>query len=181
MRMVDTESGPARAAAGRPRAKLAGVVLGFCLALLLPQLAQAQIGNAPFSLSVGGGGFGMSNAYREAILRKQFFNETPDHMLRSRGGEFLLQVDRYDGQAFARTNEVTFLLPATRRGELAAIGSGYSLSVPPSWYGGGAPGVWLTMVEVQEPGLPWTALSPAGGGGTPINAWIAQLENFPLP
>lgn len=91
-----------------------GVALAAAL-LAAPSLAFAQWNNEPYQFrnSPTGSGVGMSLGYRQAILMQEIENRRPGTLLRGADGG-LIEVRRFQRQAFAVTPETEYLRPATR-------------------------------------------------------------------
>lgn len=78
-------------------------------------MAQAQLNNAPFSFS-NGGGPGMSVGGRQAILNEEVRGERPDNLLRAPSGE-LLEVEQVRGRSALVTEPgTTRFIPQYRGG-----------------------------------------------------------------
>ncbi len=153
-----------------------GMALGLILALGVASEASAQVNNQPYTPRFQGGGVGMSTAYREAILRKKFFGETPRNLGRSASGDTLLQVERRGNQAFLRTYDTSYVPARGRNRALSGAPLTYGLSIAGLFAGVGDASIWMSTVD--NDGIPWSGLA-GGGGDTPINSWISQLEAFP--
>lgn len=95
--------------------RFGGMVALAAALLAAPSLAFAQWNNQPYQFrnSPPGSGAGMSLAYRQAILVQEIENRRPDTLLRGAGGG-LIEVRRFERQAFAVTPETEYLRPATR-------------------------------------------------------------------
>lgn len=153
------------------------LALGLFLALGAAGKASAQMNNQPYTPRFQGGGVGMSAAYKEAILRKEFFGETPRNLARSPSGDTLLRVERRGNQAFLRTYDTSFVPVRARNNSLGGPSLSYGLSIAGLFAGVGDASIW--MVTMENNGIPWSGLAGGGRGDTPINSWISQLEAFP--
>lgn len=158
------------------------LVAFFCAAL--PNAASAQMNNRPWSFGSGGGSFGggvgMSDAYRQAILLDKL-NGLPRGavLLRTPSG-LLATVDRVDQQAFAR-----IALPIyTRAGSPFLISgggsaAGFGFVGNEVIFAGGlgfayADGLNLAGYNFGTPMLgPWSAYS--------IDAWVGLLNQMAPP
>lgn len=162
------------------------LVAAALLSVAAPPAAMAQWNNQPFEFrrSFGGGGVGMSPAYRQAIIERKLFNVRPRNLVRDANG-FLLEVVRGPSdQAFLRRQAAPFL--ATTPGLGFGFG-GFVVGAPVSG-GSYAPafGVtsaapvflnWVSMIPVDGASGSWNGV---GGGSyssasAVIDSWIAQL------
>lgn len=151
-------------------------LLGFCVVTAFADSAAAQWNNAPYTPSLQGAprGIGMTSAYREAILRAEFFGERPRALIRANDGDYLLRVERRaHHQAFVRTHDSTFVIPANRVGGGT---SGYGFAI--GGFGvafGSSPQSWIGLTDSAP--VAWSGM---GGysGSTPINVWIGQVDSL---
>lgn len=163
-------------------------VFALCAALAVgfafPSGAYAQLmGSQPYQPSVGrsGAGFGMSPAYREAILNQKLLGRQSNPLVRGTDGR-LLDVERRGDQAFVREPERRFVLSAlpSQRGDLR---DGGDLSAPSRYqaiaFGSGISGglpMGMSAVESSRDQLPWGAVSAGAALDSPVNIWIAALD-----
>lgn len=130
--------------------------------LLSATPAWAQLSTEPYSYR-SGGGVGMSNAYRQAMMDKEITGSRPRNLLRGADGS-LLVVEERNSQAVVTTRPSNYLF--YRGGNVAGVniaGAGYGLgfgSAIDGWTGQGV------------------ALTPPGAGRPPIDSWVAQLDGL---
>ncbi|MGE5514849.1 MAG: hypothetical protein ACM31D_03415 [Bacteroidota bacterium] len=111
--------------------------------------AWAQLNNEPYSYR-SGGGVGMSDAYRQAMMDREITGARPRNLLRGADGS-LLTVQERNGQAVVTTRPSTYVL------QRAGVGF---WSAGDGWTGNGV------------------AVVPPGSGRAPIDAWVAQLDGL---
>lgn len=147
----------------------ASLVFGVLL-LALPQTAQAQLNNQPFSFSRGtvGAGVGMSSAYREIMLeRKLLGRSTANNFIRGVDGS-LVNVERKGDQGFARPTTAPY----------AASQSNFSLGIGGASLGTGA-GQPRASLRSETANEDMPALFGTAPAAVPINSWIYQLTTLP--
>lgn len=143
-----------------------GAGLVVVAAMLAAAPAGAQLNNEPYSYR-SGGGVGMSNAYRQAMMDQEITGSRPRNLLRGADGSLLTVTER-DGQAVVTTRPSNYVL--YRGGNVAGVsvaGAGYAVGLGSpidswtgSWAGSGV------------------ALTPPGGGRSPIDSWVAQVDGL---
>ena len=101
-------------------------------AMLFVASAEAQLNNSPYS---PGGGYGMSNAARQAMFNQQLTGVTPGDVIRSPNGA-LLNVTRGENGLAIVTTQGGAVIPQYR-GRNHALGGVY---VDPNRYGYGLSG-----------------------------------------
>jgi hypothetical protein len=168
-------------------------LVAFALAALMSSEAQAQLmGNAPyqptFGSGRGGGSFGMSPAYRQAILNAQLLGQQSNPLVRDRNG-FLLDVDRRGSQAFLRAPASPFLPASGAAIGISAAGVGFGFGTTAgagaglyatAGYGAALDGNrlnWIAMLDASPNEWPWSGVSASATTPAPLNVWIAQLES----
>lgn len=148
-------------------------VAALAAAVLVPSLASAQWNNQPYQFRSNiGGGAGMSQAYREAMINEELFDRRPDNLVRGADGR-LLEVVEYQNQAFLANPEPDFLPRAGATGARAWVsvgGLGAGLGI------GSAPiAGWTAATNLPEP-ADYGATRLAGS--SPIDQWIGQLDHL---
>lgn len=164
--------------------KPAITVLGLLLLAGAPALAQT---NQPYQP----GGVGMSLGYRQGILNDKLLGSRPKSLVRGPNGE-LLDLQQQGHQAFLRSPDSGAFIPGARPNSGWIFGLGTGLGWGGGYYqpafssgataryagfsiSGGNIFSWIAMLPAGNGGSHWSGILPTGGG-TPINAWIWQLD-----
>jgi hypothetical protein len=169
---------------------LLAVVAGFC-AMFLQQPAQAQLSSEPFSFDNDGtSGLGMSNAGRQAILNKELFGVTPDHMAIG-PGDVLIEITQGPGRAaLANLPDGTFLpgykgaglelgglsvfydAPTRIGGYAGFVIHGNSQAVINAWTFGVLIGAYEDTALANHPA--YTSYNTSS-----VDSWVAQVPGLP--
>ncbi|MEQ8393544.1 hypothetical protein [Thalassobaculum sp.] len=146
--------------------------------------SHAQLNNQPYQPFAARAGFGMSTAYRQALLNQKLRGQRPDNLARSASGA-LLEISRFGGRApaFVSVPSDAFLPGAGRQGGLGLSGLGWRLasytgSVGIGYSRGTAlPGEWITMLDAQPVAANWSGTAGDGISYSAIDSWIGQLPH----
>ena len=156
-----------------------GLALGIFLLASAPAMAQSNMPYQP-------GGPGMSLGYRQGILNDKLLGSRPSALVRGPNGE-LLDVQRQGSQVFLRSPDSGAFLPGARPnsgwptglgtglGWSGTIGSAGGVRYGSSWEPSNSLMSWIAMLPASNGSSRWSGLV-SGGGVTPINTWIQQLE-----
>lgn len=142
--------------------KPAGAGMAAMAVILAAAPAWAQLSTEPYSYR-SGGGVGMSNAYRQAMMDQEITGSRPRNLLRGADGS-LLVVEERNGQAVVSNRPSSYVF--YQGGNLAGVniaGAGYGLG-----FGSAIDGWTGTRL----------ALTPPGVGRSPIDGWVAQLDGL---
>lgn len=157
-----------------------GMALGIALLSSAPAMAQSNMPYQP------GGSTGMSLGYRQGILNDKLLGSRPSALVRGPNGE-LLDVQRQNSQVFLRSPNSGAFIPGARPnagwatglgtglGWNGAIGSATGIRYGGFWEGSNSLTTWIAMVPAGDGQYRWGGLV-TGGGATPIDTWIQQLE-----
>lgn len=164
------------------------LALGFAVGLVASiSAAHAQLGNRPFQFSGGDGTTGMSDAGRQAIMRKKLFDETPDNLVRSPDGR-LLKLEKGPGDSVIVSTRDGETIPGFRGRSIFRRSVGEGAGIFNAFFGTGRSsatqggaffiGGFGTRLSIAN----WTDMI-ADGGPTgavpsrpnPIDGWTTQV------
>jgi hypothetical protein len=136
---------------------------------IFAQIANAQMNNKPFSFNGSpGGNVGISMGGRQAVLNKEFFDETPRNMIRSRDGR-LLDVTVGPGHSAIVSYESGEFIPSFRGASDFRMNDG------------AAAGVFNAYFSPSHGGTGIPSFSSGSVSSTAISTWTAQIVGNGIP
>ncbi len=159
-------------------------IISALLILAVSGAASAQqISNTPYSPGANRPNVGISSAYRQAILNAEIRGQYPSALVRGPSGE-LLTIQRTGNNALIRAPGDSNFIPGARPNAAwpTGLGTGLGWNLI-SFSGNGylaattqSLDTWISMVPSGTDGETLRFGLYRGGGDTPINAWIGQLD-----